>query len=218
MRPPIVAVPTNDGGVDRAPVRGCLSVGHHEPLALGLSGLVTTSRLPLGSAETRMELNQQKEQFSLAYVYAVAAVAGFSTYRPSVDDDSIDLGIAARGGSGNLKSPRLEIQLKSTARDAGMGATVAFSLKRKNYDDLIADVLVPRILVVVTLPSDDCGDWLEHRPTDLVLRRCGFWLSLAGSAPSSNEATVTVNLPRTQHFSPNALTNIMARVGLGQAL
>ncbi len=38
-----------------------------------------------------MDIDQRKEQFSHAYVKAVAAVAGFAWYKPSVDDDSIDL-------------------------------------------------------------------------------------------------------------------------------
>ena len=38
-----------------------------------------------------MTENDQKEAISRAYVKAVAAVAGFATYRPSIDDDSIDL-------------------------------------------------------------------------------------------------------------------------------
>ena len=61
-----------------------------------------------------MDLNQQKEQFSRAYVQAVAAAAGFATYIPDVDDDSIDMGIAA-GGKESRRRPRLELQLKCTA-------------------------------------------------------------------------------------------------------
>ncbi|WP_242037834.1 DUF4365 domain-containing protein [Tolypothrix sp. FACHB-123] len=35
-----------------------------------------------------MDVNQQKEQFSNAYVRAVASIAGYSVYRPEVDDDN----------------------------------------------------------------------------------------------------------------------------------
>ncbi|MEZ2225342.1 MAG: hypothetical protein ACBR50_03540 [Microcoleus sp.] len=52
-----------------------------------------------------MELNQQKELFSKAYVRAVAAVAGFSVNQLEVDDDSIDLHIVGRGGGGTIFSP-----------------------------------------------------------------------------------------------------------------
>jgi hypothetical protein len=40
-----------------------------------------------------MDINQQKEQFSITYVRAIAAVSGYSIYRPEIDNDSVDLGI-----------------------------------------------------------------------------------------------------------------------------
>ena len=33
-----------------------------------------------------MDVNQQKEQFSISYIRAIAAVAGYSLYRPEVDN------------------------------------------------------------------------------------------------------------------------------------
>jgi hypothetical protein len=36
-----------------------------------------------------MDINQQKEQFSITYVRAIAAVAGYSLYRPEIDNDSV---------------------------------------------------------------------------------------------------------------------------------
>jgi hypothetical protein len=44
-----------------------------------------------------MDENQQKEQFSYAYVRAVASVAGYGVHRPEPDDDSVDLVVSARG-------------------------------------------------------------------------------------------------------------------------
>lgn len=49
-----------------------------------------------------MELNQQKELFSKAYVRAVAAVAGFSIDPLELDFDSIDLQITAGSGEGSV--------------------------------------------------------------------------------------------------------------------
>ncbi|MEH2286880.1 hypothetical protein [Nostoc sp.] len=54
-----------------------------------------------------MDINQQKEQFSISYIRAIAAVAGYSLYRPEVDNDSVNLGIVCRGGTGKILSPRL---------------------------------------------------------------------------------------------------------------
>ena len=54
-----------------------------------------------------MDLDMQKEQFSRAYVQAVAACAGFAFSIPSVDDDSVDMSIHQTGGGGTIRSPRL---------------------------------------------------------------------------------------------------------------
>ena len=62
-----------------------------------------------------MHETQQKEQFSKAYIRAIAAVGGLRVSEPEVDDDSIDMTLAARGGSGGVRSPKLDLQLKCTA-------------------------------------------------------------------------------------------------------
>ena len=163
-----------------------------------------------------MYINLQREEFSRAYVAAVAAVAGYATYRPSVDDDSIDLGIAARGSAGSVRSPRVELQLKcsSTLLEPGVDA-IPFEVKRKNYDDLRPeDLMVPRILVVVIVP-ELAEDWMVHAETELVLRRCGYWRSLRSEPATDNMASVTIHMPRTQLFSPESLRAMMIRIGDG---
>ena len=97
-----------------------------------------------------MDINQQKEQFSNTYLQAIATVAGYSLYKPSVDDDSVDWGIAAKGGKGNIRATRFEFQLKSTASVVRENNLISSPLKLKNYDDLkMDDFSIPRILVVV---------------------------------------------------------------------
>lgn len=54
-----------------------------------------------------MTEEQQKEQFSVAYVRAVAAVARVNTYKPEVDDDSVDIGFCARLVRDRALRPRL---------------------------------------------------------------------------------------------------------------
>lgn len=83
-----------------------------------------------------MELSNQKEQFSAAYVRAIASAAGYAVSRPEVDDDSVDRTLSARGGNGSLRSPKLDIQLKCTARRYSGHPLLRFPLRRKNYDDL----------------------------------------------------------------------------------
>lgn len=155
---------------------------------------------------------------SSGYVQAVAAVAGFATYAPSVDDDSVDLGFAMQGGLGTIRSPRLEAQLKCTDRPLGPGA-LRLPLKLKNYDDLRpTDLLVPRVLIVVRVPKGPPARWLGQSEERLALLGCGYWLSLRGRGPSpaANTAAVSVTVPRGNVFSAEALEAIMGRIASGE--
>jgi hypothetical protein len=159
-----------------------------------------------------VDINQRKEQFSHAYVRAVASVAGFTLAKPEVDDDSIDLIIAQRGGGGTVRSPRVEVQLKCTERPLAQNGTLSYPLILKNYDDLRAEnVLVPRILVVLCVP-EDLADWVEHTERQMLIRRCAYWASLRGLAATTNTASVTVHIPLANTFNPTSLNEIMARV------
>lgn len=163
-----------------------------------------------------MHIDQRKEQFSRAYVHAVASVAGFSLASPAVDEDSVDVIFCSRGKGGTLRAPRLEAQLKCSSTEIMRETHVAFPLKRKNYDELRpTNFVVPRILIVLVVPSAP-EDWLSQGEEALAMRRCAYWLSLHGFEESANEHTVTVQVPRTGLFSPMALQQMMARIGNGE--
>ena len=166
-----------------------------------------------------MDRNRQKEEFSNAFVQAVAATAGFSVVSPPVDDDSIDWQIAQAGGSGTVRSPKLELQLKSTATIEWKDGedTFPFRLPKKNYEDLRpANVLVPRILVVVRLPEGP-ERWTEMTDEQLILRHCAYWLSLRGNEESDKMTSVTVYLPTSQRFNVEALQRLMTEIAEGEA-
>ena len=90
-------------------------------------------------------------------------------YEPKVDDESVDLGIAGRIASEIPRPPRLELQLKCTSDKIIKEKNIVFSLKRKNYDDLrLDDLIVPRLLVVLSVPRKD-DDWLKHSETETTI-------------------------------------------------
>lgn len=162
---------------------------------------------------TTVDPNTQKEQFSNAFIHAVAAAAGYATARPGVDDDSIDWQIAATGGQGTTRSTRLELQLKCRTDLPIVDDEFRLPLKVKNFNDLVAgNVMVPRILVLVMVPPK-VSDWLKLDHKSLLLRHCAYWVSLRGNAPSENEETETVGVPREQRFDVTALSAMMNRIG-----
>jgi hypothetical protein len=161
-----------------------------------------------------MDINKQKEQFSITYVRAIAAVAGYSIYRPEIDNDSVDLGIISRGGTGKIFSPRVELQLKCTARDVLEENCIKYPLILKNYHDLRINSLVPRILVVVLVP-EKITDWIKQTEEELCLRYCAYWVSLRGMPDTTNTTNVTIKIPRSNQFTPDALQTIIQRISLG---
>jgi hypothetical protein len=162
-----------------------------------------------------MDPNQQKEQFSNAFLHAIAAVSECSISKPSVDDDSVDWTVSKV----MPRRPKIDLQLKCTTPIHGVdGETISYSLKKKNYDDLrLMEVLCPRILVVVFAPPD-IVDWLDCTNESLTLRKCAYWLSLSGYAESDNETSVTVHLPTSQRFNVDALNNMMNTISNGGQL
>lgn len=62
---------------------------------------------------------------------------------------------------------------------------------------------------------DDLPDWIMHSEHELVMRRCGYWVSLRGLPPSDNASSQTVEIPRNQRFDVASLQAMMERIGQG---
>lgn len=148
-------------------------------------------------------------------MHAVAARAGYGTAIPLPDDDSIDWVILGTGANGTPRRPRLEVQLKCTARSVLQPTDLHFPLELKNYNDLrITNILVPRILLVMTIP-DLLPDWLAQSEQEMALRHCLYWASLRGMPTTTNQSNVTIYIPRTQVFTPDELHQMMLRIDKG---
>jgi hypothetical protein len=139
-----------------------------------------------------LSISHAQEQFSKAFVLAVAALAGCSAAEPQPDVDSIDWTLSCRLAP---RRPKPDLQVKSTVNDAGSPDAIHYPLNRKNDDDLIlSNLLTQRLLVLLVVPALPEA-WLTVSPEQLVLRRCAYWHSLAGLPPSENETSVTVQVP-----------------------
>jgi Domain of unknown function (DUF4365) len=85
-----------------------------------------------------MDSNTQKEEFSYAYIYAVAATADYAIQRANtpLDQIGIDLTIAAVGEQGIFGLPQLFVQVKSTFRAIADSNYIRYPVKVKNWDVL----------------------------------------------------------------------------------
>jgi hypothetical protein len=164
--------------------------------------------------------NEQKQQLSVAYVHAIASRAGYTCQVQSVDEDSVDVMIGARGYIGDraaLRSPRIEVQLKATSSARLERDHLTFRLPVKNYRELGVRTLIPRLLVVLALPKQP-AEWLETTEECMISRRCAYWLSLLGWRETANTSKVSVRLPRSQQFTVDQLRGLMERVSREEPL
>jgi hypothetical protein len=162
--------------------------------------------------------NERKQQLSVAYVHAVAALAGYTCEVQTVDIDSVDLIISASGKVHELsvmRSPRLAVQLKASSSLTPQPDYLAFPLPIKNYNDLREETLVPLILVVLVLPSDP-SQWLEISEECMISRPCAYWVSLLGMPETRNTRKVSIHLPRSHQFSADQVQGMMRRISRGE--
>lgn len=164
-------------------------------------------------------LTAQQEQFSIAYVRAIASVAGYSVEKPEVDADSIDLRITQCGGEDDTY-PDIEglgVQLKCTyahTPNEEQGC-IKFPLSIKNYNDLRRNNMSPRILVVVHTPKDLAG-WLAHSDDSLTLYHSAYWVSLRNHPATQNTNNITIDVPLNQRFTVDGLVRIMDLLATGE--
>jgi hypothetical protein len=159
-----------------------------------------------------MDINDQKEAFSEAYVRAIASVAKYDCSSPEHDRDSID--IIFRSQVEPYVS--IESQLKATSiSDIITGDSICFPLKIKNYNDLRGRSVSPRILIVLILPSkieeEDLPEkWIDQSVERLILMKCAYWISLKDMPESKNTTSVSIKIPMDKYhiFSPEALKDL----------
>ena len=87
-------------------------------------------------------------------------------------------------------------------------------MRIKNYRDLIINSQVPRLLVVVLVP-ENLENWLQQSEDEMCMRYGAYWVSLRGQPERLNTANVTVELPRSNQFTVEALKSIMQRLSQG---
>jgi len=168
--------------------------------------------------EQGLYITHKKEQFSIAFIQAIATYAGCNIGRYAVDNDSIDIMLSKKDIYGRLlDSADLNIQLKCTELDFSDDGNIHFNLPIKNYIDLRKRSASPRILVVLNIPKNiDC--WLMQTNNLLILRRCAYWISLRDLNDSNNINSVTVLIPKINMFTPDTLCNIMEKIADGESI
>jgi hypothetical protein len=160
--------------------------------------------------------NHRQEALCRAYVQAVAALAGAATSVPT-PDYGVDLSLRDIEHRGNRRLDRrlqVDLQLRSTTRANVTETAVVYDLEAETYEFLREESQVRCLLVLLVLPTAE-EDWLSQTAEQLVLRRCAWWHSFRGAAPTAAASSVRVTIPLTRVFSPEAVRSILERLRQG---
>jgi hypothetical protein len=160
-----------------------------------------------------VDSNIQKEEFSYAYIQALASTAGYVFQRTTtpLDNVGIDVIITGVGDRTTKGFPQLYLQVKSTSLNLLGDREIKYPLRVKNYEELRQENQYPPLILVVVLMPEYVDDWLEQSEAELCQKACGYWVSLEGEPPTENKQTVTVYLPRTNLLNVSALKSLMQR-------
>ena len=148
-----------------------------------------------------------QNDLSWAYLCAVVSHAGWRLSLPMRDDHGID---------GTIEAPvrgmnKVDFQLKATTLYEIRGDDIVYDLRVENYNQLVAEDGVPRILILFLMPNDP-DQWLSHTEDELCLRKCAYWVSLMGLPPSSNTSSQRVRVPLANVFHPDGLQKMFDQV------
>lgn len=163
-----------------------------------------------------LAMSDRQELYSMAYVQAIIAEAGFNISTPRFDRNSGDIYSEFVNDSADFipNYQRLRIQIKCTySHPPQTDGYIHYPLPVKNYTDLSIIDGEPRILVVVYVPRPDGTEsWIQCMKEHTVFRYRAYWLSLMGRASTKNTANVTVSVPTSNSFDIQSLTALMTEM------
>lgn len=151
-----------------------------------------------------MQHSRAQEQFSFAYITAIASKVRIQVELRRLDDDGIDGILISDQGT----APRIEFQAKSIGPSTEQLHQISYPLKVEHYSQLIRKTTAPRILIVMIVPQDP-ENWLSQDTEQLVTKRCAYWEVLRGRPPTYNHSQINIRIPKSQVFSPEDLTALI---------
>lgn len=187
-------------------------------MGLGSGRVVGTRRHGRGCSPA-LNKNVHQGLHGEGFVHALACAAGYTTSRMNLDLDGVDWQIAHPGPRGTARSPKIEVQVKSTSAPLRKDDTIRHRLDVVHFNHLAGlGFQIPRFLVVVIVPADSeqyafCSD------ESMRLSTAAYWLSLANRETLPTEAgdpkSVMVTVPMRHLLTVEALGHLLDGDGEG---
>lgn len=167
-----------------------------------------------------MDDNSKKEEFSYAYIHAIAAMAGYSLeIKPrALDNAGIDVTVTVPGEIHGKLSPRFDAQIKCTSKTFTDKDKISYPLLVKNYERLRNErTYVEQLLIVVLVPKE-IEEWINFKNEENLLRAKAFWLSLKGAEKTKNADNIRVPIPTSNLLTSDSLKSVMEKIAREEIL
>jgi len=165
-----------------------------------------------------MPKEHRSEDFSMAYIQAIAASAGANLWPPVRHDYGIDLVFTKINSYQTLSSKRgtrytdtgsifLPCQVKSSKNWEPRIDKIAYDLDAQAFDDLVLSDNC--FLILMCLPQT-IPEWLHQNEQRLQLHHCCYyWEPSEKDVMTPNHNTKTILIPRGQIFTPEVLIELL---------
>lgn len=162
-----------------------------------------------------MYIEKVKEELSICYLNAIAAINGIALEQIKHDEDSTDVILkkTVKLSDGKPFNSQIRVQLKSTSSPSqfSIGSNdLTYKLNVKNHNDLCQRTTAPVILALLILPENE-EEWVKWSKEELVLHGKMFWLSLHGCKKSDNKSSVTVTIPLSNALNDENIETLLIR-------
>lgn len=113
---------------------------------------------------TGMNSLQHQGHHGEGFVFAMASSAGLLISRPSLDIDGVDWLIGFPGQLGTVRSPKIEVQVKSWSKPECVGDAWTYRMRLGHYNAIAGRGFeIRRYLVLVMVPADVAGHAISTR-------------------------------------------------------
>ncbi|MFI6297622.1 DUF4365 domain-containing protein [Nonomuraea sp. NPDC050790] len=140
----------------------------------------------------------QKEQFSRAYVLAVATRGGYTLADWNVDKDGVDVTLRWKG-------LMVDFQLKCTQSPRAVKDDYVFDLDLATYNKLRdPERSAPGYMALAVVPKA-LDKWLLHAAERLLMSCHTYWAKLQDEPAPAASRTTAIHLPRRQVLTVQSL-------------
>jgi len=157
-------------------------------------GSSVSSATPIGST---LSPNARKGRYGIAYFQNVCAQFGVGFDETSPDED-----VLAIDGSVQFPALPVRIQVKCTKKSFGSAGVLSWPVTAE-WKTKWSRNIGPAYFVVVQVPTDVPGDWIDYDDADITTHRStAYWAKID---PTSMGASITIN--RTNRLTAETLAS-----------